>query len=74
MSPQNENNEILTKLESAVRIALKEIQRRNILCVPKILEEQQLEGAVRIVMRHLARECAELAAGAEPTEEKSVGT
>ena len=74
MSSQNESNEMLAKLESAVRIALKEIQRGGILCVPKSMEQRQLEGAVRIVMRHLVQECPELVVNAEPTEEKTEQT
>jgi hypothetical protein len=73
MSPQHEGSELLTKVESAVRNALNEIQRGSILCVPPSLVKQQVEGAARIVMRHLAQECPELAMGStEPSQSESI--
>ena len=70
MSPPTASSEILAKVESAVRSALREIQRGNVLCVPKRLEERQLEGAVRTVMRQLVKECPELAVKADQQPEK----
>ncbi len=43
------------ELESAVREALSEIQQSGIFCCHPDLSQQQLDGAVRIAMRHLAR-------------------
>ena len=70
MSAQNESNEMVARVESAVRIALQVIQRGGILCVPKSIQQRQLDGAVRIVMRQLVKECPELAVNADQLPEK----
>ena len=74
MAPEDKHPEVWTKIELGVRSALREIQRGGILCVPKSLEQQQLNGAVRIVMRHLARECPELMVKVEPMEDKAASS
>lgn len=74
MSLQNESNDLLTKVESAVRMALKEIQRGAILSVPKSMQQRQLEGAARIVMRHLVQECPELAVNTDHRQDTSGAT
>ncbi|MBI2481226.1 MAG: hypothetical protein HYV60_22080 [Planctomycetia bacterium] len=71
MSPQDQGGEISTKIESAVRHALNEIQRGGILCVPNSLAQRQLEGAVRIVMRQLAREWPELVTDAHQVQDEA---
>lgn len=50
------------KPESVIREALAEIQRRNLFGSHPDLTEQQLAGAVRIVMQHLAQRCPEVPA------------